>query len=97
MVQLGDYKIELVSAESKGPFIEHTKDGKIYVEVEPDVDYFISMQQTGTGRGGVTVSEIFVDDQGLGYSYHSLQRMDEPVYCGLWTRLNNVCKCIPYQ
>jgi hypothetical protein len=85
MVQRGNFKIELVYADTKMPFKEHTKDGNIYVEVEPDVDYFISIQQTGTGRGDYTLSRITVDDQELGYQYPSLKRMDEPMYCGLWT------------
>jgi hypothetical protein len=86
MVQRGDFKIELVYADTKLPFIEHTKDEKIYVEVEPDIEYFISIQQTGTGRGVHTLSNITVDEQDLGYSYPSSRRMDEPMYCGILTK-----------
>jgi hypothetical protein len=92
MVQRGDYKIELVYADSKLPFIEHTKDGKIYVEVEPDIDYFISMQQqqTGAGREGYTLSRLTVDEQDLGYACPTSKNMKEPMYCGLWTQEKGV-------
>jgi hypothetical protein len=86
MVQRGDFKIELVYADTKLPFIEHTKDEKIYVEVEPDIDYFISIQQTGTGRGAHTLLKIIVDEQDLGYQYPNLKRKAEPMYCGLLTK-----------
>jgi hypothetical protein len=88
MVQREDFKIELVYADTKLPFIEHvhTKDGKIYVEVEPDIEYFISIQQTGTGRGAHTLSKITVDDQDVGYQCTMSKRMDKPMYCGLWTK-----------
>jgi hypothetical protein len=98
MVERGDMKIELVYADTKLPFIEHKKDEKIYVEVEPDVEYFISIKQTGTGRGNHTLLEISVDDQDLGYQYSpSLQRADIPGYQGVWNQVNGVCKCIPFQ
>jgi hypothetical protein len=86
MVQRGDFKIEIVYAETKVPFKEHTKDGKIYVEVEPDVDYFISIQKTATGQGDCTLSQIFVDDEFLGYQCPALIRTDKPKYNGLWTQ-----------
>ncbi|GKY92177.1 hypothetical protein MPSEU_000189000 [Mayamaea pseudoterrestris] len=45
MVIRSDLKVELVDAESKKPFKEHEKDGNIYVEVEPDMDYFIAIRR----------------------------------------------------
>jgi hypothetical protein len=90
MVQQGDIKIELVYADTKMPFKEHSKDGKIYVEVEPDVEYFISVQQTGASRGGVTVMTFGVDEQDLGYQTPYVQRSAQPSYQGLWTRQNGV-------
>jgi hypothetical protein len=84
-------KIELVYGDTKLKFKEHSKDGKIYVEVEPDVDYFISIQRTGTGRGGdVTLSKLTVDEQDLGYQIPISQRMDEPKYCGLYAQEKGV-------
>jgi hypothetical protein len=90
-------KIELVYADTKLPFKEHTKDEKIYVEVEPDVEYFISIQQTGTGRAAHTLLKFIVDEQDLGYNCVTMNHMDQPVYRGVWNRVNGVCKCIPYQ
>jgi hypothetical protein len=90
-------KIELVYADTKMTFKEHTKDGKIYVEVEPDVEYFISMQQIGASQRGVTVSKIFVDEQDLGYLRYYTKRMVRPAYQGVWNKANGVCKYIPYQ
>jgi hypothetical protein len=91
MVQRGDFKIELVYADSKQSFKEHTKDGKIYVEVEPDVEYFISIQQTGIRRGGVTtVATFHVDGKALGYYHKSSKCKDQPSYKGIWSRENGV-------
>jgi hypothetical protein len=92
MVQHGDFKIELVYADTKMPFKEHIKDGKIYVEVEPDVEYFISIQQTGASRGGTTIMQYFVDEQFLGYqdTYPYLQCEQVPFYGGVCTMTNSV-------
>jgi hypothetical protein len=92
MVQRGDFKIELVYAEDKKmKFKEHTKDGKIYVEVEPDVEYFISIQQTGIRRGGVTtVATFHVDGKALGYYHKSSKCKDQPSYKGICSRENGV-------
>jgi hypothetical protein len=90
MVQTEDFKIELVYADTKMPFKEHTKDGKIFVEVEPDVEYFISIQQTGTSRGGATVATFSVDGRDLGYQQTSSRCTDEPNYRGIWNRENGV-------
>jgi hypothetical protein len=86
MVQRGNFKIELVYADTKLPFIEHTKDGKIYVEVEPDVEYFISIQQTGKSSGGATMATFFVDGKELGYNYSGLKRRSRPSYKGILSR-----------
>jgi hypothetical protein len=44
MVKVGNFTVELVEAETKESFKEHTaSDGQAYAEeVEPDMDYFIS-------------------------------------------------------
>lgn len=47
MVQQGAFKVELVDAITKDPFIEHKRDdGSIYVEAEPKAEYLISIQKT---------------------------------------------------
>jgi hypothetical protein len=93
MVQCGDFKIGLVYADTKLPFLEHSKDGKIYVEVEPDVEYFISTQRTGTsrGRGGSTaILSFHVDGADLNYHQYSSKCRDEPHYKGISYRQNGV-------
>jgi hypothetical protein len=90
MVQSGDFKIELVYADTKMPFKEHTKDGKIFVEVEPDVEYFLSIQQNGTSRGGVTLLNFSVDGKNLGFEQRNTRCTDEPTYKGIWSRENGV-------
>lgn len=71
MVQEGDFLFELVDAETKLPFKEHVKDDKVYVEVEPDAEYFIKLRKVGsTGFGtssGKIVCEFHVDGKSLGY------------------------------
>lgn len=88
MVQRGDFKVGLVYADTKMAFKEHTKDGKIYVEVEPDVEYFISIQQTGTRRGGTTIVTLGVDGTELGIKHYSSKCKDQPSYKGIPSREN---------
>ena len=42
MVRKGNFEIRLIDA--KVPFKEHHHDGKIYAEVEPNVEYFIQVR-----------------------------------------------------
>jgi hypothetical protein len=65
-MKVGDFTVELVAADTKQPFTEHTApDGQVYAEVEPDVDYFISLSRSvGVGAAKAT---IFVDGVNLGY------------------------------
>ena len=78
MVQIGDFIVELVYAETKKPFREHTKDTKIYVEVEPDIEYFISIQKVGTSHKGYSYVEFFVDEKRLEYySLYKASKLDE--------------------
>jgi hypothetical protein len=47
MVQQGDFKVELVDAITKVPFIEHTRDnGDTFVEAEPKAEYLIRFEKT---------------------------------------------------
>ena len=65
MVKVGDFKVELVAADTKEAFKEHTApDGQVYAEVEPDMDYFVSL---GTDVGGVMM-QMSVDGVFLGYN-----------------------------
>ena len=62
MVKVGDFAVELVAE----PFKEHTasnNNGQVYAEVEPDMDYFISLR---SDVGGV-IMRMSVDGVDLGY------------------------------
>ena len=79
MVKVGDYTVQLVAADTKEPFKEHTApDGQVYVEVEPDMDYFIAVR---SDVGGVKM-EFHVDGVDLGYYSDFLQSDGSKYYEG---------------
>ena len=90
MVKQGDFEIELVHADSKVPFKEHEKDGKVYVEVEPDAEYYISVKRIGRNHDGSLMVQYLVDDQDLGYhtTFHKID--EEPDYSGVWNLLISI-------
>jgi hypothetical protein len=65
MVVRGGVTIELVDAAAKIPFKEHTKDGEVYVEVEPDAEYFIKLAKNEKTRSKWL--ELTADGTDLGY------------------------------
>jgi hypothetical protein len=79
-----DFSVELVEAETKKPFKEHRKDGKYYVEVEPDIEYYIHLQRVVPTQGTVRC-EFKVDDQDLGYNvlFYKENGTDSGYY-GVW-------------
>ena len=85
MVCKGQFTAELVQAKTKQKFLEHEKHGKVYVEVEPDVEYFIHIQNNSSTP---VAFEAFVDDQDLGYSFHLEPKNSG--YMGLWS-VNEKC------
>ena len=69
MVIVNDFEFQLVSAEDKTPFKEHGGEGgKTYVEVEPDVEYYLSIRKVRPLLTGV-VCHYKVDGKQL--DYHS--------------------------
>jgi len=92
MVQQGDFTVQLVDAETKVPFKEHYKDDKVYVEVEPDIDYFISMKKTGKSDPGCSKCYFGIDNRNLGYyrRYNNECVYDSPSFCGLLQYENGV-------
>jgi hypothetical protein len=64
MVKKGRFSVELVTANTKISFQEHTKDGKTYAEVEPEVEYFVRL---GAEAGPPVAARIYVDGKDLGY------------------------------
>ncbi len=86
MVRLGKFTLELISATAKTPFKEHEgKDGKMYAEVEPDVEYFIRI---GSKDPRPLSMKLFVDGKSLGY-ITSMDQHSEGT-CGLWTCKDDV-------
>uniref|UniRef100_A0A7S2YMS5 Uncharacterized protein n=1 Tax=Entomoneis paludosa TaxID=265537 RepID=A0A7S2YMS5_9STRA len=85
MVQFGALQIQLVQAINKEPFKEHTSaNGDVYVEVEPDVEYFLSVHKTS-----VTDSHLYVkyqiDDETLDFcSIFPRYLNDEKRFIGLY-------------
>ena len=79
MVRKGNITVELVEAKTKKKFQEHiAKMGKIYAEVEPDIDYFVCVKND-TSR--FLSFEVSIDDQYLGYSLDVYE--NTPYYLGL--------------
>ena len=80
-MKVGDFTVELVAADTKQPFKEHSApDGQVYAEVEPDVDYFIALR---SDVGGVKMS-FAVDGLSLGYSSNFTTPIKAAVYKGSW-------------
>jgi len=79
-VKVGDFTVELVAADTKVAFKEHTaSDGQVYAEVEPDMDYFISL---GSDIGGVQ-ADIWVD--GVDHDYDlDFFSPEKKAYNGQW-------------
>jgi len=92
MVQIGDFEVQLVDADNdtKAPFKEHPKDGKVFVEAEPDAEYFISVRKVNETNEQFCL-HFTVDGTALGYS-QSFGRgaSAEPTYRGLWSRTRGV-------
>ena len=70
MVKVGDFTVELVRADTKEVFKEHTSpvDNRIYAEVEPDLDYLV---RVGSNIGDVLCT-LSVDGVNIGYSQNFL-------------------------
>lgn len=92
MVHQGEFEATLVEAVSKTPFKEHQKDGKVYCEVEPDIEYFISIKKTTKSDYPYLYVSFMVDGKNLGYhSQYSGKSVDaDPAFRGIWSHVNNV-------
>jgi hypothetical protein len=67
MVIRSGFRVELAEACTKKAFKEHIKDGKVYFEVEPDTEYFVSVQKIAKLTVERCLLELDVDDQCLGW------------------------------
>jgi hypothetical protein len=92
MVVQGDFTVKLVHADTKLPFREHAKHGKVYVEAEKNAEYFISVQRTGTAVDKDLLLEFYADGTDLGYYTPYTRGVMEknPHVHGLFSRANGV-------
>lgn len=92
MVREGDLIIELVEANTKTPFKEHLKDGKVYVETEPDIDYFIHLRNSWRPDQIHEVLLLYPSVDGHSLGYHIPVHSDKvhDVFLGLWKRENGM-------
>jgi len=66
MVKKGKFSVEIINADTKTAFPEHTApNGDLYVEVEPDSEYFIRMHSDFQGPA---TANICVDGRDLGFT-----------------------------
>lgn len=85
MVKVGDFAVELVRADTKEVFKEHTSpvDNRIYAEVEPEIDYLV---RVGSNTGDV-LCKLFIDGVYLGYSQNFLSP-NLTFFIGAWEMKN---------
>jgi hypothetical protein len=92
MVVRSGFEVQLVYADSKTPLKEFEKDGKIYVEAEPDAEYFISIRRIDRSGPPTIISYYYIDGSFLGYTSTFSSVMPNPSYKGLFSRNNGVLK-----
>eukprot|EP00814_Leptocylindrus_danicus_P007846 CAMPEP_0116010950 /NCGR_PEP_ID=MMETSP0321-20121206/4289_1 /TAXON_ID=163516 /ORGANISM="Leptocylindrus danicus var. danicus, Strain B650" /LENGTH=252 /DNA_ID=CAMNT_0003480113 /DNA_START=97 /DNA_END=855 /DNA_ORIENTATION=+ len=95
MVRAGQFLMELVRADDKTQkFLEHIgplPDREHYIEVEPDVEYFIRIK---ADTPSIVLAYLSVDGEELGY--HSLLKKksqgsdDDSQFKGIWTRSGGI-------
>ena len=94
MVVRSGFEVQLVDAKTKLPFKEHEKDGKIYVEAEPDAEYFIAIRRIDAPGIPVIQSYFYVDGTSLGYHSNHTKVEMTPSYKGIFSRTNGISKTI---
>lgn len=86
MNDTGDYRVQLVEPTTKQVYKEHVKDGKCYVEAEPDGEYLIRIEAKRIKDYRVLM-HFEVDETFLGYQ--KVLKTDA-VCTGFWTRNQGV-------
>ena len=90
MVVQGKFQVEVVYADTKLPFKEFTSedDGQLYLEVEPDAEYFIMISSKSEDP---VIAEIKIDGTGLGSHVTGLAKHNSatPYLCGITSRDEN--------
>jgi hypothetical protein len=70
MVREGKFTVELVDGLSKSPYKEHkATNGRTYVEVEPNCEYFIRVGKANDGATCTVMIHIEVDGERIGNTY----------------------------
>ncbi|KAG7371999.1 hypothetical protein IV203_018142 [Nitzschia inconspicua] len=92
MVVQGDFEVKLVmpgEGNDEIPFKttsfpEYTKDGQVYVEVEPDKEYLVAVRRVGKVCNKTLLYTIEVDGKCLGWKYraHPLKGESDWTYSG---------------
>ena len=78
------YTVELVDAETKIPFKEHcAPDGRVFVEVEPNIDYLIMVDVDGPTK---VIADFCVDGKCLGYNTVVFKTRRGKCYNGISSR-----------
>jgi len=91
MVLAAGFKFELVHADSKIPFQEHPHAGKIYVEVEPGAEYFVSIQKVDKTETDVYLGFSVDGGNPLSYIQYPKKSLDkDPWYRGLMRVENGI-------
>ena len=81
MVVEGKFKVEIILADTKVPFLEHTTTGdnpSTYSEVEPDADYFVRIESKSEYP---VLATIKIDGEDLGYQVPLHKSI--PYLCGI--------------
>ncbi|CAB9506088.1 expressed unknown protein [Seminavis robusta] len=93
MVVVDNFSFQLVNAETKEPFKEHTgADGKVYAEVEPDIDYFMQIKVSSSDSSTEYCAKYIVDGKMLTVTQHfhfEPKNLDKTLIHGLWSREND--------
>jgi hypothetical protein len=85
MVKQGKYTVQLVNADSKTPFPEHTaSNGEVYVEVEPNAEYFIRVHSDSHDKVRM---DFRVDNKSLGYNC-TMSKQKPARDMGIWEYKN---------
>eukprot|EP00587_Corethron_hystrix_P007842 CAMPEP_0113316382 /NCGR_PEP_ID=MMETSP0010_2-20120614/11679_1 /TAXON_ID=216773 ORGANISM="Corethron hystrix, Strain 308" /NCGR_SAMPLE_ID=MMETSP0010_2 /ASSEMBLY_ACC=CAM_ASM_000155 /LENGTH=268 /DNA_ID=CAMNT_0000173085 /DNA_START=5 /DNA_END=812 /DNA_ORIENTATION=- /assembly_acc=CAM_ASM_000155 len=83
------FSVQLIDADTRVPFKEHTgNDGKIYVEVEPEKEYFIKASSSLDPKKTKVRVTCAVDEEELGYYNCLWQYSKNTVYNGYAARKN---------
>ena len=89
MVKVGDFTVQLVRADTKEAFKEHVSKAPghpVYAEVEPGVDYFVSV--SCSRQGGAKVS-LKIDGASIGYDKNWSKPFNSK-YMGSWQRRGGI-------